>query len=47
MKRLRNKEVASVKVLWRNNLVDGDTREAEASMKSLCPHLFPSAPIKS
>lgn len=29
---LRNKEVASAKVLWRNKLVDGATCEAEADM---------------
>nr|AAT38734.2 Polyprotein, putative [Solanum demissum] len=33
VKRLRNKEVASVKVLWRNHLVEGATWEAEADMK--------------
>ncbi|WMV50362.1 hypothetical protein MTR67_043747, partial [Solanum verrucosum] len=44
VKRLRNKEVASVKVLWRNHLVEGSTWEAEADMKSRYPHLFPSAP---
>ncbi|WMV29676.1 hypothetical protein MTR67_023061 [Solanum verrucosum] len=29
VKKLRNKEVASVKVLWRNHLVEGDTWETE------------------
>ncbi|WMV07538.1 hypothetical protein MTR67_000923 [Solanum verrucosum] len=28
VKRLRNKEIASVKVLWRNHLVEGATWEA-------------------
>ena len=32
VQRLRNKEVASVKVLWRNHLVEGATMEAEADM---------------
>ncbi|WMV25401.1 hypothetical protein MTR67_018786 [Solanum verrucosum] len=41
VKKLRNKEVASVKVLWRNNLVEGATWEAEANMKSRYPNLFP------
>ncbi|WMV13607.1 hypothetical protein MTR67_006992, partial [Solanum verrucosum] len=44
VKRLRNKEIASVKVLWRNHLVEGATWEAEADMKSRYPHLFPSTP---
>ncbi|KAH0712365.1 hypothetical protein KY289_008324 [Solanum tuberosum] len=34
VKRLRNKEIASVKVLWRNHLVKGATWEGEADMKS-------------
>nr|AAT38739.2 Integrase core domain containing protein [Solanum demissum] len=34
VKRLKNKEVASVKVLWRNHLVEGATWEAEVDMKS-------------
>ncbi|WMV33107.1 hypothetical protein MTR67_026492 [Solanum verrucosum] len=45
IKKLRNKEVASVKVLWRNKLVEGSTWEAEANMISRYPHLFPSTPI--
>ncbi|WMV46264.1 hypothetical protein MTR67_039649 [Solanum verrucosum] len=32
VKKLRNKEVASVKVFWRNQLVEGATWEAEADM---------------
>ncbi|WMV37777.1 hypothetical protein MTR67_031166 [Solanum verrucosum] len=44
-KRLRNKEIASVKVLWRNQLVEGATWEAEADMMSRYPHIFPSTPI--
>ena len=40
VKKLRNKEVASVKVLWRNDLVEGETWEAEDDMKSHYPHLF-------
>ena len=32
--KLRNKEVASVKYLWRNHLVEEATWEAEAGMKS-------------
>ena len=38
--KLRNKEVASVKVLWKNNQVKGATWEAEADMKSYYAHLF-------
>jgi len=44
VKKLRNKEVASVKVLWRNQSVNGSTREVEADMMSRYPHLFPSNP---
>ena len=33
VRRLRNKEVASVKVLWRFQSVEGDTWEAKAAMK--------------
>jgi len=47
VKKLRNKEVASVKVLWRNHLVEGATWEAEADMKSRYPHLFPPTPSQS
>ncbi|WMV32992.1 hypothetical protein MTR67_026377 [Solanum verrucosum] len=43
VKKLRNKEVASVKVLWRNHLVQGATWEAD--MMSQYPYLFPSTPI--
>ena len=42
VKRLRNKEIATVKVLWRNHLVEGATWEAEADMRSRYPHLFSS-----
>ncbi|WMV58319.1 hypothetical protein MTR67_051704 [Solanum verrucosum] len=45
VKRLRNKEVASVKVLWRNQLVEAATWEAEADMKYRYYHLFPFTPI--
>ncbi|TMW99450.1 hypothetical protein EJD97_002525 [Solanum chilense] len=38
--KLRNKEVSSVKVLWKNHLVDGATWKVEAYMKSHYPHLF-------
>ena len=42
VRRLRNKELASIKVLWRSQPVEGDTWEEEAFMKSKYPHLFPS-----
>ena len=38
--RLRNKAVASIKVLCRNHPVKGATWEAEANMTSHYPHLF-------
>ncbi|CAN4081452.1 unnamed protein product [Withania somnifera] len=40
VKKLRNKEMASVKVLWRNQQVEEVTWEAEETMKSKYPHLF-------
>ena len=40
VKRLRNKEVASVKVLWKIHLIEDVTREAEADIKSNYPYLF-------
>ncbi|XP_055825250.1 uncharacterized protein LOC129893851 [Solanum dulcamara] len=42
VRKLRNKEVSSMKVLWRNQLVEGATWEAEDNMMSHYPHLFPS-----
>ncbi|XP_070041151.1 uncharacterized protein [Nicotiana tomentosiformis] len=41
IRRLRTKDVASVKVLWRNNNVEEMTWEAEKDMKSRYPYLFP------
>ncbi|XP_070017219.1 uncharacterized protein [Nicotiana sylvestris] len=43
IRKLRTKEVASVKVLWRNNNVEEKTWEAEEDMKSRYPHLFESS----
>ncbi|WMV24559.1 hypothetical protein MTR67_017944 [Solanum verrucosum] len=40
--RLRTKEVASVKVLWRNQFVEEATWEAEEDKKKRYPHLFES-----
>ena len=42
VKRLRNKEIDTVKLLWRNHLVEGANWEAEADMRSRYPHLFTS-----
>ncbi|WMV23723.1 hypothetical protein MTR67_017108 [Solanum verrucosum] len=42
VRRLRTKDVASVKVLWRNQFVEGATWEAEKVMKKRYPHLFES-----
>ncbi|WMV55073.1 hypothetical protein MTR67_048458 [Solanum verrucosum] len=47
VKRLRNKEVVSVKMLWRNHLVESATWEVEADMMSRYPHLFPPTPIQT
>ena len=40
VKKLRNKAVVSVKVLWKNQLVERSTLEAEADTKSRYPHVF-------
>ena len=40
VRRLRNKEVSSVKVLWRSHSVEGATWEAEEAMKAKYPYLF-------
>ena len=42
VRRLRNKKVASVMVLWRSQSVKGATWEAEAAMKAKYPYLFSS-----
>ena len=42
IKRRRNKEISTVKVLWRNNLVKGATWEVEANIRPRYPHLFSS-----
>ncbi|WMV08280.1 hypothetical protein MTR67_001665 [Solanum verrucosum] len=38
--KLRNKEVASVNVLWRSKSIEGVTWEAEAAIVAKYPHLF-------
>ena len=43
VKKLRNKEVASLNVLWKNHLMKNATWEAEVDMISRYPHLFPSS----
>ena len=40
LNKLRNKEVISINVLWKNHVVEGATWETEAAMKSRYPHLF-------
>ncbi|XP_070015005.1 uncharacterized protein [Nicotiana sylvestris] len=40
VRKLRNKEIAFVKVLWRNQQVEEATWEAEDEMKKKYPHLF-------
>ncbi|WMV30369.1 hypothetical protein MTR67_023754 [Solanum verrucosum] len=42
VRRLRNKEVASLKIFWRSQSVEGATWEAEAAMMAKYPYLFPS-----
>ncbi|WMV19414.1 hypothetical protein MTR67_012799, partial [Solanum verrucosum] len=45
VRKLRTKEVASAKVLWRNQFVEEATWEAEEDMKKRYPHLFESREI--
>ncbi|XP_070017392.1 uncharacterized protein [Nicotiana sylvestris] len=40
VRKLRNKEIASVKVLWQNQQVDEATWEAKEEMKKKYPYLF-------
>ncbi|XP_070034312.1 uncharacterized protein [Nicotiana tomentosiformis] len=40
VRKLRNKQIAFVKVLWRNQQVEEATWEAENEMKEKYPHLF-------
>ncbi|XP_070042739.1 uncharacterized protein [Nicotiana tomentosiformis] len=40
VRKLRNKEIAFVKVLWKNQQVEETTWEAEEEMKKKYPHLF-------
>ncbi|XP_070010561.1 uncharacterized protein [Nicotiana sylvestris] len=40
IRKLRTKEIVSVKVLWRNQKVEEATWEAEEDMKSRYPHIF-------
>ena len=42
IRRLRNKEVTSVKVFCRSQSLEGATWEVEAAMKAKYPYLFPS-----
>ena len=42
VRRLRNNEITSVKVLWRSQSVEGAIWQAEAGMKDKYPNLFPS-----
>ncbi|XP_070048608.1 uncharacterized protein [Nicotiana tomentosiformis] len=40
VRKLRNKDIASMKVLWKNRQVEEATWEAEEEMKKKYPHLF-------
>ncbi|XP_055825931.1 uncharacterized protein LOC129894319 [Solanum dulcamara] len=42
VRKLRSKEIVSVKVLWRNYTVQEDTWESEDDMRVKYPHLFQS-----
>ncbi|WMV24632.1 hypothetical protein MTR67_018017 [Solanum verrucosum] len=45
LRKFRTKEVASVKVLWRNQFIEEATWEAEEDRKKRYPHLFESREI--
>ncbi|WMV42490.1 hypothetical protein MTR67_035875 [Solanum verrucosum] len=45
VRKLRTKEIASIKVLWRNQFVEEATWEAEVDMKKRYPHLFESGEV--
>ncbi|KAH0720138.1 hypothetical protein KY284_005168 [Solanum tuberosum] len=45
VRKLRTREVTSVKVLWRNQFVGGATWEAEEYMKKRYPHLFEAGEV--
>ncbi|WMV24302.1 hypothetical protein MTR67_017687 [Solanum verrucosum] len=45
VRKLRTKEVALVKVLWRNQFIEEATWESEEDMKKRYPHLFSSGEI--
>ncbi|WMV33577.1 hypothetical protein MTR67_026962, partial [Solanum verrucosum] len=45
VRKLRTNEVASVKVIWRNQFVEESTWEAKEDMKKRYPHLFESGEI--
>ncbi|WMV44819.1 hypothetical protein MTR67_038204 [Solanum verrucosum] len=45
VRKLRTKEVASVKVIWRNQFVEEATWEAEEHMKKRYPHFFESGEV--
>lgn len=40
VRKLRSKDIASVKVQWRGQPVEDATRETEREMQSRYPHLF-------
>ena len=46
-RRLRKKEIASIKVLWRSQYVDEATCKAEVAMNVKYPYLFPSDSTKA
>ena len=42
VRRLKNEEVASLKVFWRSQSVEGATWQAQEALYAKYPHLFPS-----
>lgn len=47
VKRMRNEEVSTFKVIWGNHLVEGATWEAEPHIKYRYSHFFPFTPIQT
>ena len=49
IRKLRSREIASIKVQWKNRPVEESTWEKEADMQERYPHLFsdPNTPLRT
>ena len=45
VRKLRSREIVSIKVQWKNRPVEEATWEKEADMREKCPHLFTDSGI--